>query len=81
MRTQCSEFVEQRQQETHNKICVLFSQNSLIHQEYCIFFMSRSKGITLSLNDMRIAKLGRKVRSPPCGAEFEVRFEREATPP
>mmetsp|Transcript_34856 Transcript_34856/g.35511 ORF Transcript_34856/g.35511 Transcript_34856/m.35511 type:complete len:83 (-) Transcript_34856:242-490(-) len=33
--------------------------------------MSRAKGLSISLTDLRIAKLGKKVRQTPCRKELE----------
>lgn len=34
--------------------------------------MSRSKSLSISLRDLRIAKIERKSRMTPCGAEFDA---------
>ncbi len=32
------------------------------------------RGLSLSLNDLRIAKLGKKIRTAPCHSELEVKY-------
>ena len=34
--------------------------------------MSRHKGLSISLRELRIAKMERKMRMTPCGGEFEA---------
>ena len=34
--------------------------------------MSRSKSLSISLRDLRIAKIERKSRMTPCGSEFDA---------